>query len=84
MTLPGPEYVPIRLLMTQNPAFSWDDWDPEVIFSHQSKKLSQRLDRISNCAVTAFALGCAEWTVYSLAKHHNPFISDGENDDDDD
>lgn len=69
MTLPPPPYIPVQHLQAHETSFEWDDWDPEAIIPPSSSALVHRLNSISNNGGTAFALGCAEWTVYSLARH---------------
>ncbi|BDI04849.1 hypothetical protein [Sphaerotilus microaerophilus] len=44
----------------------WDDWDPYAKIALPDPELKAKLTRTSNCAITAFSLGCAEWVVGAL------------------
>jgi hypothetical protein len=58
----------VAILRQHKPSFKWDEYDPYAVVPEADPALARKLDRVSNKAATAFALGCAEWTVYSLAR----------------
>ncbi len=66
MTYELPTYVhrSERVLPLSNER--WDDWDPYSKIALPDPELKAKLSRTSNCAITAFSLGCAEWVVAAL------------------
>ncbi|MEW5702959.1 MAG: hypothetical protein AB1792_12120 [Candidatus Zixiibacteriota bacterium] len=66
MALSPPRYIPIAILQKAPVTHSWDDWDPYPLVGTQREETMDRLARLSDRAIIAFAIGCAEWVVFRL------------------
>jgi hypothetical protein len=64
-----PPYIPLNRIATPDLTYKWDDWDPFEPLPWPEEATKATLAHVSNRAITAFALGCAEWVIYRLKSH---------------
>lgn len=68
MTLLIPHYIQMENIEEITINYKWDDWNVEQAEEPIDNELYNRLERISQRAVIAFAIGTAEWIVYRFRK----------------
>jgi len=68
MSLISPKYIPIDLISQKDVQHEWSDWDPYEKIQPQDESTMNVLSKLSNRAITAFSIGCAEWVVYRFIK----------------
>jgi hypothetical protein len=68
MPLPGPGYLRAANIQDDSVRFEWDDWRTIPATETPDQALFERLDWVSQRAVTAFMCGTAEWVVHRFAK----------------
>ncbi|MBZ4418139.1 hypothetical protein [Myxococcus sp. RHSTA-1-4] len=64
MTLPVPAYLERSGVQDRNLRFSWDDNRYERAYTPLDKAARARLERLSQRAILAFAIACAEWLFH--------------------
>jgi hypothetical protein len=72
-----PTYIPIAEISRRPLVHTWSDWDPFEVLQWPDEEVKRQLALVSNRGITAFALGCAEWTLYRLCNHvtdDQPFL----------
>jgi hypothetical protein len=68
-----PSYIPAELSALPV-EYKWDDWDPYSVLPEASEATESTFEKTSDRAAIAYAIACAEWTVFRL----EPFL-DGDN-----
>jgi len=68
MTLKSPTFVPIAAISSLQIAHRWDDYDPYPLLPDPCLDTEDRLSKLSDRAIVAFAIGCAEWVVYRFSE----------------
>jgi len=66
-----PQYIPIEKISMLRVEHDWDDWDPYELLAEPDENTKNKLEMVSSRGITAFSLGCAEWTIYRLSNHFN-------------
>ncbi len=64
MTAEPPRYIRVDQIAEKTIRHSWSDWDPFETLGDADPETVERLDKVSNRGITAFAIGCSEWVVY--------------------
>jgi len=64
MTLPVPSYIQRAGIQDRTLRFTWDDQQCEKAYTPLDKAARARLGRLSQRAILAFAISCAEWIFY--------------------
>lgn len=59
-----PSYIPISLIRNAPREYSWDDWDPYEIIGEPEDEAEIHLEPLSDRALIAFSIACAEWVIY--------------------
>lgn len=67
MPLSTPHYIPVKQLVQEKIQHEWSDWDPYEKIAEPDKNTLEALSKISNRALTAFSIGCAEWVTYRFS-----------------
>lgn len=60
-------FVPIDVTLEQDVSFTWSDWDPYEAVGNPSPQRVQELGALSDWALVAYALACAEWVVFRFS-----------------
>lgn len=66
MTRPLPGYLVRSGVQDRNLRYTWDDINYSAAYEPLDEALLERLGRISQRALVAFSIACAEWIVYRL------------------
>ncbi|QDH70345.1 hypothetical protein [Marilutibacter alkalisoli] len=61
-----PAYIDLAALQRSPVAFLWDDWDPYASLGKFDPDTEERLSAMSDRAIIAFTIGCAEWVAARL------------------
>ena len=67
MTMPIPKHLRDSGVQSPTIRHTWDDWQLAQVEEPLDDALVQRLARLSQRAILAFATGCAEWVAYRFA-----------------
>lgn len=65
--LVAPNYIPIHKIAKTEVDYTWDEWDPYKVIGQTDEVIYKKLLNISKEGILVFAIGCAEWVVYSLS-----------------
>jgi len=77
MTLPLPAYLERAKVQDRNLRFAWDDHRYELAYTPLDKAARARMERLSQRAILAFAVSCAEWIFYRFRPvSFPPFLDD--------
>ncbi len=77
MTLPVPTYLERAKVQDRSLRFTWDDQQYERAYTPLDKVERARLERLSQRAILAFAVSCAEWIFHRFRPVSSPpFLDD--------
>jgi len=77
MTLPAPTYLERAKVQDRNLRFTWDDNRYERAYTPLDKTDRARMERLSQRAILAFAVSCAEWIFHRFRPVSiPPFLDD--------
>jgi hypothetical protein len=70
--IPRSPFVPDTAVYTTAPAYVWDAYDPYSVLGDRDPSTDEIVRKLTERARIAYALGCAEWVVFTLS----PLIED--------
>jgi hypothetical protein len=65
-------FIPETAIYTTPPTYAWDEYDPYSVLADRDRTTEGSLEKLTDRAQVAYALGCAEWVVFTLL----PLIED--------